>query len=120
MTAHLALARPRSGLPRLRESAALEEVLQHPGQYLDLLSVDDAAELINEAFMTEPSRRSHYTLLKELLKPAKLTVPEKTTELVKYYNSYTVAHVYIEKSQEAVDRYYDIPTLTALQIACDT
>jgi ankyrin repeat protein len=120
MRAHLALARPRSGLAHLRASEpALEEALQSPHRYLNLLSVEDAAELINKAFAAEPSRVSHYRLLKELLQPAKLAVAEKTMQLVKHYDSYASARQYIEKSREAGERYYDVPALTALQMACE-
>ncbi|KAM7190149.1 Ankyrin repeat-containing domain protein [Rhypophila sp. PSN 637] len=120
MKAHLALARPRSGLPHLRASggSVLHQVQQSPHRFLDLLTVDDAAELINEAFEAEPSRASHYALLKDLLRPAKLAVAEKTPQLVRYYDSYLSAQQYIEKSREAQDRYYDVPTLTTLQMAC--
>ncbi|KAM7217481.1 Ankyrin repeat-containing domain protein [Rhypophila decipiens] len=120
MKARLALARPRSGLPHLRASggSALHQVQQSPHRFLDLLTVDDAAELINEAFEAEPSRASHYALLKDLLRPATLAVAEKTPELVRYYDSYLPAQQYIEKSREAQDRYYDVSALTALQMAC--
>ncbi|KAK0631279.1 ankyrin repeat-containing domain protein [Immersiella caudata] len=119
MRAHLALARPRSGLPNLRVSQnTLDEVRESPHRYLDLLTIDDAAELINEAFEAEPSRASHYSLLKDLLKPAKLAIAEKTPQLVNYYSSDASARGYIEKSREAGDRYYDLPALTTLQMAC--
>ncbi|KAK4444770.1 ankyrin repeat-containing domain protein [Podospora aff. communis PSN243] len=120
MMVHLALARPRSGLPNLRASESLwEEALQSPHRYLNLLSVEDAAELINESFTANPSRLSHYDLLAELLQPARLPVAENTVNFVKHYESYALARQYIEKSREANDRYYENPSLTSLQMACE-
>jgi len=116
----MVLARPRSGLAHLRaQGPLLEEVLQSPRRYLDLLSVDDAAVLISESFEAEPSRLSHYDLLKELLKPVGLAIAEKVPQFVQHYGSYQVAREYIEKSREAGHWYYAYkkPAFTALQVA---
>ncbi|KAK4184548.1 ankyrin repeat-containing domain protein, partial [Podospora australis] len=119
LRAHMVLARPRSGLADLQNQGdVLEEVLQFPHRYLDLLSVQDAADLINKSFVTEPSLASHRQLLERLLRPKRLAILEKVPRLLKYHESYPAACDYIKNARKAEEKYYDNPAYTTLQMAC--
>ncbi|CAI6094184.1 unnamed protein product [Clonostachys chloroleuca] len=119
MRAQMALMQPRFCLGG--NAPVMSEVSQHPELYLDLLSRDDIAHVVNEAFDADITATSNYDTLTDLIMLGDLRVLETVSRLVVHYSSYDTVRDSFEKGRkESEHRYkYSTAELTPLQMACD-
>ncbi|KAJ4129855.1 hypothetical protein NW768_006825 [Fusarium equiseti] len=89
----MALMTPRPRLESLRQDdAAFQVLLENPRTALGLLSINETATLINEAFQAAPVSEPVYTLFSRLMRSSQsqnidhLAVIEKIPSLVNYYS----------------------------------
>ena len=119
MRAHMALLRPESRLHVLREDKIVwEEALQSPRRYLSLLSTQDAASLINEAFDFCQARSEYFDLLDELMTPERLPLVELVPRFIVHHSTMDSVVEYINILRESGDKSYDISCGTAIHLAC--
>ncbi|CAM1510896.1 Fc.00g084090.m01.CDS01 [Cosmosporella sp. VM-42] len=119
LRARMTLMRPRSSLHSLgQDKPAFDEVLKSPSLYLDLLTCEDVAKVVNEGFEVNPLDVSYYTFLEELMKQGHLQVAERVPRLVLHYSSYLCVMDMTDRARKVVGRYLTVPSLTTLQLAC--
>ncbi|KAF3059647.1 Ankyrin-2 [Daldinia childiae] len=117
MRAHMELIRPRP-INLNEDKEALDEIITSPSTSLDLVTSEDAAQLINIGFETNPLDSSYYQLLKELMKLGYTQVAEQLSRVILHYSSYTSLREKIERDQKDKELYIDSEARTALQLAC--
>ncbi|KAK6953252.1 hypothetical protein Daesc_005553 [Daldinia eschscholtzii] len=119
MKAHIDLVKPRSALSILdKDTSTYTMVTESIYTYLDLLTYEDAAQLINEGFESDPLNISHYELVRELMKPGHTQVAGQVSRLILHYSSYTSLRDMIERQRKAKACRYIWNAETALEIAC--
>ncbi|KAI9164028.1 Ankyrin-2 [Paramyrothecium foliicola] len=120
MRAHMMLLRRRPYLATLEQSdqSAFDLITESPELYLELLTPEEAANIIIRGYQADPTSRSHYKVLQELTRARHLHLIERTAPLFQHYNSYGSLKnemVTSKKNNTIVGE-----ALTPLQLACGT
>lgn len=108
----------------------LELLLDNPNQYLQLLTPDDAASLINHGFSNNRHDGRYYQVLLEMMQSSEyLLLARQVSGLIHYYSSPDNLRLYLQtvRSQSTtnswmwtwVGRYFGTRALTPLQIICE-
>ncbi|KAK3987097.1 ankyrin-2 [Cladorrhinum sp. PSN332] len=108
LRAHVALAGPRPCLDHLwKDRHILDEILKSPVVFLDLLTPDDMANVVNHGFNAAEASSSWDNLFRELMMPGRLEVARRVPQLILHYS-------------DILDQSDNSPLHTALQLACQT
>ena len=116
MRTQMALMKPKSSLEALQAQASSENVMRKKAHlYFDLLTVDDAVQLISHR---DPGASSHYKTVKRLMESGYTEVAEQVPGLIQEYSSFDSAKSRIKRQRYKKKRYPDEHVYTALQMAC--
>jgi ankyrin repeat protein len=115
---------PRSCWDILRQDEeGCKSLMDRPHTFLGLLSIRDAAKLMDQCVETAPLAMGTYELLKQMMKPSNcqtinhLSAIEHAPGLIKYYSNYENAKAKLEK-EILEERWHPESLMTALGLAC--
>lgn len=124
MRTQMLLMRPRSSLPVLsQDKSAYNGVLESPTLYLELLTCEDAVNVINQGFSADGPDCAYYDLLEQLMKGSHIHVAERVSPLVLHYSSHITVKDRAERKRVEGDYYVGQGVNyvnTALQLACNS
>jgi ankyrin repeat protein len=116
--AYMLLMRPRSVLDALRgDTAALEHITKFPGDYLELMTGEDAAEVIYNSFDLDQPESDHYIALEKLVWPKYAHIAQKVPRLLSYYSSHACLRA-TGNRRDGNGRHWGCTRRTTLQLAC--
>ncbi|KAH6887045.1 ankyrin repeat-containing domain protein, partial [Thelonectria olida] len=129
MRTQIMLMQPRSSLDILgQDQVIFHHILEKPWLYLELLTCEDAAKMINQGFKAiqgfdnNLENESYYAVLAELMKPGHSLLVERVPDLVRHYSDHISLEVMRKKEKELQNSGKLSPCFTepftALQLAC--
>ncbi|KAF5626002.1 ankyrin-3 [Fusarium sp. NRRL 52700] len=115
---------PKSHWETLRQDEdGFKNLMDKPQTFLGLLSVHDAAKLMDQSVETAPLATGTYELLKQIMRPSScqtmnhLSAIEHAPRLIKYYSNFENAKARLEKVI-IEERWHPESVMTALGLAC--
>lgn len=119
MRAQMILMQQRSALDTLRkDNTLLDEVVNNPTRYLNLISYEDLATIINEGFEADSLNPVYHKLINEAINSENFEVLERIPVLVKQYGLFSSLKEMAQGAEFARAYFSDTHAFTTLQMAC--
>lgn len=102
-----------------KDKSVLQEATENPLEYLDILSSECVAKIINDGFESNQSNSSYYTLVAKIVGGRYLAVARRIPRLLSHYNSYEslVPHIETLKNNNEL---WGRSMFNTLQLACSS
>ncbi|VUC23770.1 unnamed protein product [Clonostachys rosea] len=119
MQAQMILMQQRSALDTLgKDKALLDEVVNNPTRYLNLISYEDLAVILNQGFEANSQNPVYHKFISEAINSENLEILERIPELVKHYGLFSSLEEMLQSDDFTRAHFYDTPAFNALQMAC--